>query len=79
MTEEEKQQMFVDILPELPADDRTARVSFYLEPEEDNPGILARVREELENLRNFTDIGEGNNPFLRNGRCGLDQQLETVF
>ena len=59
LTEEEKQQMFVDILPELPADDGTARVSFYLEPEEDNPGILARVREELENLRNFTDIGEG--------------------
>ena len=60
LTEQEKQQMFVDILPELPEDDGVAYVSFYLEPEEDNGEVLKRVREELEALRAFTDIGEGS-------------------
>mgnify|MGYP001622864065 FL=1 len=59
LTEEEKRRMFVDILPDMPEDDGTAYVSFYLEPEEDNQGILASVREELDSLRNFMDIGEG--------------------
>ncbi len=59
LTEQEKEQMFVDILPELPEDDGIAYVSFYLEPEEDNPAVLRRVREELEDLRAFLDIGEG--------------------
>ena len=43
LTEAEKQQMFVDILPEGPEDD----------------GIVARVREEFDSLRMFMDIGEG--------------------
>ncbi len=59
LTEQEKEQMFVDILPELPEDDGVAYVSFYLEPEEDNAAVLQRVREELEDLRAFLDIGEG--------------------
>lgn len=60
LTEEEKRQMFVDILPEMPEDDGTAYVSFYLEPEQDNPAILATVREELDGLRAFMDIGAGS-------------------
>lgn len=60
LTEEEKRQMFVDILPEMPEDDGTAYVSFYLEPEQDNPAILANVREELDGLRAFMDIGAGS-------------------
>lgn len=52
--------MFVDILPEMPEDDGTAYVSFYLEPEQDNPAILANVREELDGLRAFMDIGAGS-------------------
>ena len=58
LTEEDKRQMFVDILPDMPEDDGVAYLNFYLEPEEDNEAVLARVREELEELRSFLDIGE---------------------
>lgn len=57
LTEEEKQQMFVDILPDGPADDGIAYLSFYLEEDEDKEAVLTRVREELEELRSFMDIG----------------------
>ncbi len=60
LTQEDKQQMFVDILPDLPEDDGIAYLNFYLEPEEDNEAILHRVQEELDDLRNFMDIGEGS-------------------
>lgn len=59
LTEAEKKQMFVDILPDGPADDGIAYLSFYLEENEDKEAVLQRVREELEELRNFVDIGEG--------------------
>ena len=34
LSEKDKSQMFVDILPEGPADDGVAKISFYLEPDE---------------------------------------------
>ena len=34
LSEEDKKAMFVDILPDGPADDGIARISFYLEPEQ---------------------------------------------
>lgn len=58
LTEEDKEQMFVDIMPIMGEDDGIAFLSFYLEPDEDNEGILARAKEELEDLRSFMDIGE---------------------
>lgn len=58
LTEQDKQQMFVDILPEGPADDGIAYLNFYLDEEEDKEALLERVREELEELRSFMDIGE---------------------
>ncbi len=59
LSDEDKKQMFVDILPEFPEDSGEAFLNFYLEPEEDNEAVLKRVREELETLRGFMDIGEG--------------------
>ncbi len=59
LTEEDKKQMFVDILPDGPEDDGIAYLSFYLEEDADKEEILAKVREELETLRMFVDIGEG--------------------
>ena len=59
LTEEDKKQMFVDIMPEGPEDDGTAYLSFYLEEEADTEKILADVKAELENLASFMDIGEG--------------------
>lgn len=58
LTEEDKQQMFVDILPEGPADDGIAYLNFYLEEDADKEEILSRVRGELEELRQFMDIGD---------------------
>jgi len=59
LTQEDKQQMFVDILPDMPEDDGIAYLSFYLEEEEDKKAILAEVRTQLDELSGFLDIGEG--------------------
>ena len=58
LTEEDKAQMFVDIMPEGPADDGIAYLNFYLEEDADKEAILKDVREALDNLKNFMDIGE---------------------
>ena len=58
LTEEDKAQMFVDIMPEGPADDGVAYLNFYLEEDADKEAILKDVREALDDLRNFMDIGE---------------------
>lgn len=59
LTESDKQQMFVDILPDGPEDDGIAYLSFYLEEDVDKEQMLKNVRRELEELRTFIDIGEG--------------------
>ena len=59
LTEEEKKQMFVDILPDAPDNDGVAYLNFYLDPDTDNEAMIAAVREELETLRSFMEIGEG--------------------
>lgn len=62
--------MFVDILPETGEDDGIAYLSFFVEEQEDGlldvngekitaEEILKRVKEELDSLRLFMDIGEG--------------------
>ena len=59
LTEEDKAQMFVDIMPEGPADDGIAYLNFYLEEDADKESILRDVRNALEELRTFMEIGEG--------------------
>ena len=59
LTEQDKQQMFVDILPDGPADDGIAYLNFYLDEKEDKEKLLANVKDALEELRMFVDIGEG--------------------
>ena len=60
LTREEKEQMFVYILPDLPDDDGIAYLNFYLDPEEtDTEAVLQKAREALDELRSYTDIGEG--------------------
>ena len=58
LTDEDKAQMFVDIMPEGPADDGIAYLNFYLEEDADKEAILKDVREALDDLKNFMDIGE---------------------
>lgn len=70
LTAWEKEQMFVDILPDGPADDGIAYLSFFVEKKEDGTlevngestdkeTILAQLQEELDNIRLFMEIGEG--------------------
>lgn len=77
LTAWEKEQMFVDILPEGPKDDGIAYLSFFVEEEDGQPEgsnyhglilngeaakaetILESIKNELEDLRSFMDIGEG--------------------
>ena len=59
LSAEDTKGMFIDILPELPPDDGTAMVSFYLEDPAGAEGILRQVEEGLEDLRQFVDVGEG--------------------
>ena len=59
LTRLDKEQMFVDILPDSPEDDGIAYLHFYLDPEDDNETMLGNVKKELDELRVFIDIGEG--------------------
>lgn len=70
LTAAEKEQMFVDIPPETGEDDGIAYLSFFMEEKEDGlldvngekitaEEILKRVKEELDSLCLFMDIGEG--------------------
>lgn len=71
LTPLEKEQMFVDILPQMQEDDGTAYLSFFVEETEDGEllmngeitteeTILNAVKTELDGLRDFMDIGEGS-------------------
>ena len=58
LTQSDKEQMFVDILPEIGADDGVAYLSFYLEEDEDKEQILADAKRELEEMSAYVDVGE---------------------
>lgn len=60
LSAEDKEKLYIDILPELPPDEGVAFISFFLEAETEQEGLLRQVQEELENLRAFVDIGEGS-------------------
>ena len=59
LTEAETKGMFIDILPELPPDEGIAKVSFYLDDDDDVERILREVQEGIEEYRQFVDMGEG--------------------
>ena len=70
LTAMEKEQMFVDILPDCPDDDGIAYLSFFVEENENGElllngevttkeEILTQVENELTDIRSFMDIGEG--------------------
>ena len=71
LTAWEKEQMFVDIAPVAGEDDGIAYLSFFVEEKEDGSlilngeptdadAVLKQVKQELEDLRMFMDIGEGS-------------------
>ena len=60
LTKEDQADMFIDFLPELPPDDGTSHVSFYIEDDgSDQTEILKKVKVGLERLRDMVDVGTG--------------------
>ncbi len=70
LTAKEKEQMFVDILPEYQQDDGIATLIFYVEEQDgrliageeetDIPALVAKIKAELASLKSYMDIGEGS-------------------
>ena len=60
LSKEDQSAMFIDFLPELPQDDGTSKVSFYIDAEKDYEEILEQVKVGIEEWRQFVDIGEGS-------------------
>ena len=71
LTPLEKEQMFVDILPDGPADDGIAYLSFFVEKKDDGSleiqgeptdtdTVLANIKKERDELKEFCEIGEGS-------------------
>lgn len=58
LTQSDKEQMFVDIMPEIDVDDGVAYISFYLEEEEDKEAVLNAVREELADIGTYVNVGD---------------------
>ena len=58
LTQSDKEQMFVDILPDIPEDDGCAYLTFYLDEDVDKQEMLLKVRQELEEVRSYLNVGE---------------------
>lgn len=58
LTQSDKEQMFVDILPDMPEDDGCAYLTFYLDEEVDKHEMLLKVRQELEEMRSCLNVGD---------------------
>ncbi|MCI8327575.1 MAG: 50S ribosomal protein L11 methyltransferase [Lachnospiraceae bacterium] len=59
LSREDQAAMFIDFLPDLPADDGTSLISFYVEEGMDDKEILEKVKAGIEEWRHYVDIGEG--------------------
>lgn len=60
LSESEKKQMYVDILPDPETNDGSARVHFYMEPQDCNPEkIMLQVHEIFQEMKAYTNIGNG--------------------
>ena len=58
LTAQDKEQMFVDILPDIADDDGEAYLTFYLDVDEDYTELLAQIREELEDMSTYVNVGK---------------------
>ncbi len=59
LTEQETGGMFIDFPLELPPDDGTSKVSFYLDAGQDDTKLLEQVYAALEEEKQYLDIGLG--------------------
>lgn len=58
ISEADKKRMFIDFLPELPIDEGISYISFYVEDDSNEAEMLATVREAVDSVRDFMDVGE---------------------
>jgi ribosomal protein L11 methyltransferase len=59
ITENERKAMFIDILPELDTQDKTALISFYLEEGDNTQDVIKEIQEGFAFLSEFTEVGSG--------------------
>ncbi len=60
LSEAEKQQMYVDILPDPENNDGSAKVHFYMEPQDCNPEqVMFDVQKIFDEIKSYTNIGKG--------------------
>lgn len=57
LSEADTKGMFIDILPELPPDDGSAKVSFYLDNTYDVPAVLQAVQDGMKEISAFVEVG----------------------
>lgn len=57
LSEDDKQKMFIDILPEPEPDDGLAYVSFYIDEAQDDGGYIEYILSEIRLLADFVDLG----------------------
>lgn len=64
LTEEDRKEMYVDLLPdEIAPDDGTAKIHCYLEEEEDLEVLAGKIQEMLDEIKQFLPIGSGKITF----------------
>lgn len=60
LSDADKEKMFVDILPDAQDNDSTAKVHFYMEPENCVPEtIMLQVQDIFEEIKEYCEIGKG--------------------
>ena len=59
LSQEDKEAMYIDILPELPPDEGEATVTSYVSPDVDLEELKKQIEEGLEEISAFVNVGEG--------------------
>ena len=59
LSQEDKEAMYIDILPELPPDEGEATVTSYVDPKMDLEELKKQIKEGLEEIAAFVNVGEG--------------------
>ncbi len=57
LTQQDKEQMFIDILPDAQDDDGVAYLTFFIDVEEDPTTLLYNIRRELEDMKSYLNVG----------------------
>lgn len=59
LSQEDKEKMFVDILPDPEFNDGTAKVSFYMDPELNPEDVVCKASEIVKEVGTFVNVGKG--------------------